>query len=295
MDVNVVCSGCGNTFRKHAFRLIESEKRNWKPYCSRPCLYRAKTFGKVLACGRNGCGKTFYRLPKEIRKVNRSYCSRACAAQVNNRLARKRKKNARACGNPLCSSIISGKLTYCSRACFSAIRRKHGIQDLILLLQNSSQKVGRTITKREMGRIADICVREFGSWNKALVAANLMPHRSDSNRMFKRVRTTAKDGHRCDSVSEAIIDNWLTEHAIAHTRDAAYPSTGHKADWSLGRDVFVEYFGLANDSARYDRSIEEKRTLCEKHRIDLIEIYPADIYPLIKLEKKIKLSRELFA
>ena len=163
------------------------------------------------------------------------------------------------------------------------------------MLQDASQNVGRTITKREMGRIADICVREFGSWNKALLTANLVPHRSDSERMFKRIRTIARDGHRCDSVSEAIIDNWLTDNAIPHARDARYPSTGHKADWDIGRNVFVEYFGLANDSPRYDLSIEEKRRLCKKHGIGLIEIYPTDIYPLIKLEKKIKLSRKSFA
>ncbi len=80
--------------------------------------------------------------------------------------------------------------------------------------------------------------------------------------MYKRSRAKASDGHSCDSISELIIDNWLTENNISHQVDVLYPKTEHKADWSIETNrekVFVEYFGLAGDSARYDQTIKEKK------------------------------------
>jgi len=105
--------------------------------------------------------------------------------------------------------------------------------------------------------------------------------------MYKRRNTVALDGHRCDSVSEALVDNWLTERKIRHERNVPNPGTGHKADWSIEGNIFVEYFGLAHDNPRYDRSIRKKRKLCKKYNIRLIEIYAKDIYPVIKLHGKL--------
>lgn len=138
-----------------------------------------------------------------------------------------------------------------------------------------------------MGKVAYKCIRAFGSWNEALKKVGLEPHRSHSQRMYKRTNTIARDGHKCDSISEAIIDNWLSKHKVLHTRDVRYPSTGHKADWGVGNKIFIEYFGLAKDSPRYDRSIKEKRKICEKNGIRLIEIYPNDLYPQEQLNGKL--------
>ena len=126
----------------------------------------------------------------------------------------------------------------------------------------------------------------LGSGNKAIEIAGLQPNRSHENRMYKRTRTKAVDGHVCDSVSEAIIDNWLTKNKIPHERNTHYPNSKHLADWSLSNDIFIEYFGLAKDSPRYDRSVSEKKRLCRKHNIKLIAIYPKDLYPKVRLEDK---------
>lgn len=101
------------------------------------------------------------------------------------------------------------------------------------------------------------------------------------------MRTKAKDGHLCDSISEAIIDNWLVDHGIAHERDARYSATHHRADWRIGA-VFVEYFGLAEDSPRYDRAVIRKRGLCVRYGIPLVELYPYDLYPVVALEGKLQ-------
>lgn len=159
-------------------------------------------------------------------------------------------------------------------------------KELLEKIKELSQKLRRSPAKREMGKVAYMCIRAFGSWNKALEEAGLKPHRSHSQRMYKRMNTVALDGHKCDSISEAIIDNWLTKNKILHTRDVRYPATHHRADWGIGNKIFVEYFGLANDSPRYDRSINEKRKLCKKHGIQLVELEPRDLYPVVKLESK---------
>jgi len=88
-----------------------------------------------------------------------------------------------------------------------------------------------------------------------------------------------------------LIDNWLYDNNISHERDAHYPGTHHKADWEISigsQKIFVEYFGLANDSPRYDRAIKEKRGLCYKNKISLMAIYPQDLYPKEFLEKNLK-------
>ena len=141
-----------------------------------------------------------------------------------------------------------------------------------------------------MGGVSSACQRFFGSWNKAIIAAGLVVNRSDSQRMYKRTNTKALDGHSCDSISEALIDNWLFSHKISHQRDIVYPTTHHKADWAVdinGQRIFIEYFGLASDSPRYDRDINHKKELCKINGTPLIEIYPQDLYPQRRLMVKL--------
>jgi len=115
--------------------------------------------------------------------------------------------------------------------------------------------------------------------------------------MYKRIIAKSKDGHLCDSISEVLIDNWLYKNNILHEKDIQYPNTNHKTDWRINRNnqvTFVEYFGLANDSPRYDRSIREKENLCKEQSIRLIKIYPKDLYPKIYLENNLKNKFEYF-
>ncbi len=155
------------------------------------------------------------------------------------------------------------------------------------MIKEFYQKYRRVPAKRDILELIHRAPHLFGSWNKAVTAAGLTPNRSHDNRMYKRIMTKARDGHLCDSVSEALIDNWLSKNKISHERDVSYPNTNHKADWAV-KDIFIEYFGLAKDSPRYDRSIRKKKKLCEKFNIKLIEIYPNDLYPNINLDNKLK-------
>lgn len=285
--IKVKCAFCGKDFFRSKGRFNEAKKFSWKQYCSWRCLSRDKLKRQILSC--ENCNKHFERTPHEISFHN--YCSRSCAVMVNNKKHSKRKAELKTC--KMCSEQFkksTGNLKYCSLLC----KRKAGQrtpEELIKIIKEIAKKLKRVPARREIDKIHDSCRKIFGSWNNAVLAAGLQPNRSHENRMYKRVITKAKDGHFCDSISEAIIDNWLTKNSIPHKRDASYPNTYHKADWvvSIGnRKVFVEYFGLANDSPRYDRAVKEKKKLCYKNKISLIAIYPQDLYPKGFLEKNLK-------
>lgn len=284
--VKVKCAFCGKEFFRPRGRFNEAKKFGWKQYCSKECLAKNRTKKRVLFC--ENCGKLFKRAPNNISPHN--YCSQSCAAIVNNKKSPKRKARMGACLKCGKSFKKRGKLKYCSIKC----RREaewHTPKEILGIIRDTVQRIERVPAKRELRGIDNACRKFFGSWNKAIIAAGFQPNRSHNQRMYKCANVKAKDGHLCDSISEALIDNWLRENRITHKKDVFYPGTNYKADWaiSMGKNsIFVEYFGLANDSPRYDRAIKRKQKLCQKHNFKLIEIYPQDLYPTKYLDAKLK-------
>jgi hypothetical protein len=289
--IKVNCKNCSKIFLKDKGHYNENLELEHNFYCSRKCESKYKTRKRrVLKC--ESCGKKFERTPHAISPHN--YCSHSCAMVINNqkyprkRLKPKLKKCA-VCKKQYRKS--SGNKKYCSLACRAEAER-YKPDELLRIIKNSVKKFGRVPGRRDFLKgVNDACVRFFGSWNKAVSAAGFTPNRSHDNRMYKRANAKAVDGHLCDSISEVLIDNWLYENNIFHEKDVHYPKTNYKADWkivSTNKQVFVEYFGLANDSPRYDRSIKEKEVLCKKQKISLIGIYPKDLYPKIYLDNNLK-------
>lgn len=287
--VKVKCVFCGKEFFRQKGRFNEAKKFNWKQYCSKKCLFKDRVKKRVLFC--EHCGKAFKRIPSATSHHN--YCSKSCAAIANNKRYPKLHPEAKLKVCIKCGQLFrksTGNRKYCSIKC----RRKaewHTPEGLIEIIKNTVQKHGRIPARRELMGIDGACRKVFGSWNNAIITAGFQPNRSHSQRMYKRTNTVALDGHLCDSVSEALIDNWFTENDIFHKKNAPYPGTNYKTDWVIfmGRQsIFVEYFGLANDSPRYDRAIKNKQKLCQKHNIKLIEIYPQDLYPKKNLYKKLQ-------
>lgn len=245
-----------------------------------------KKTGKWLTCENKICNNKFYRVKHAILEHN--FCSQSCSAIVNNQRYPKWPK--RYCA--ICKKEFKNRdSAYCSTKCGWSINEvchlpKYTKDQIIQKIRGATGKLGRVPAKRELKEISDKCAGMFGSWNNAVLAAGLEPHRSDDNRMYRRIKTKACDGHVCDSISEAIVDNWLAKHKIFHTRNAKYPTTNHKADWAIKSEkIFIEYFGLAKDSPRYDKAVKEKIKLCHKNKIKLIEIYPKDLYPNNQLGK----------
>lgn len=285
----VFCTVCKRPIHRSIGRINENLKLGHNFYCSRECESQYKNRKRLLAC--ENCGKDFLRIPSEISPHN--YCSKSCAAIMNNKkypkIRKPKLKTCLRCGKPFRKS--TGNLKYCSVKCRREAERRYTPQQLIDIIKGTAQELKRVPAKRELKEIADICVRVFDSWNKAIITAGLQPNRSHSQRMYKRTKTQALDGHLCDSISEALIDNWLTENNISHEKDVSYPETNHKADWAVflgNHKIFIEYFGLANDSPRYDRAIKKKKALCRKHKLTLVKIYSQDIYPKECLDSNLK-------
>jgi len=253
-------------------------------------MSKFKKTGKWLICENEHCSNKFYRVKHAILEHN--FCSQSCAAIVNNhRYPKWPKRYCAICKKEFKnrdSEYCSTKCGYLSTSNYRNGKSKYTREQIILVIRNFYQQHKRVPAKREVLGIVGCATHKFGSWTATIAAAGLEPHRSHDHRMYRRMKTKARDGHVCDSISEVVIDNWLAKHNISHTRNAKYPTTNHQADWAIkDSTVFVEYFGLAKDSPRYDKEIKRKQNLCRKNKIKLVEIYPSDLYLTISLDVKL--------
>ena len=107
------------------------------------------------------------------------------------------------------------------------------------------------------------------------MAAGLKP-----NPILFAKKHIANDGHKCDSLAEKIIDDWFFARGIKHRRNIPYPgSRSLKADFEV-KGFIIEFFGLIGGIKRYDKLVEEKQEICKKHKLNLIKIYPRDLFPV---------------
>lgn len=84
--------------------------------------------------------------------------------------------------------------------------------------------------KRQASRkLISSAVRFFGTWNKAIKECGLTPNKSH----FQKCRIKAKDGHMVDSLSELIIDNYLSENVISHDVHKRLPDSNLICDFYL--------------------------------------------------------------
>ena len=95
----------------------------------------------------------------------------------------------------------------------------------------------------------------------------------------------ARDGHKCNSLAEKTIDDFLSMHGVPHTREPLYPDQIHRGDF-LVRDFMIEYFGLRGFEG-YDATIDVKKKICKQHGLMLLAILPTDLAGAGRLEKKL--------
>jgi hypothetical protein len=170
-------------------------------------------------------------------------------------------------------------------------RRIYTKEKLLLIIREFVEKHGRTPTKNEFAHSRfypdHVTYRDhFGTWNNAIKEAGYKPNESQ----FSQRGLRAKDGHRCNSISEIIIDDWLSENNVPHTREVLYPEGRYRCDFVVN-NIFIEFFGLAGVleiNRGYNETIERKKGMCKKHNIRLIELYEKNLYSLDQL-----LSEEL--
>ena len=115
-------------------------------------------------------------------------------------------------------------------------------------------------------------VGKFGSWQNAIRLCGY------DLRSFKYGTTCiADDGHKCDSIGEVIIDNWLYKRNIYHELHVKYNVNGSNCstcDFVVG-NVYIEYTEsqyIDRISYKYIDKLNKKRTWCDQLGVRLIEI-----------------------
>jgi hypothetical protein len=230
----------------------------------------------ILICENPLCGKSFERRIYKISKHN--YCSHSCAVAVNNKTHPRNPGKIEICA--YCGKDFKSREKYCSRKC-KDLGESISAKSLIGQIKNFVKKNGRIPFKQEFVHSHAARLR-FGTWNKAIEAAGLKP-----NPVMFAKKYVAKDGDRCDSLAEKIIDDYLSKRNIKHIRNFPYPGDdGFTVDFKVG-DNWIEFFGLAGQLERYDQLKKRKLRLSKKLGINLIRIYPKDLFPINKLDKKL--------
>lgn len=281
--IKISCAFCGKKFFRPRGRFNEAEKFGWKQYCSRKCQNQFRVTGIRKKCGNPNCQKVIFRKLKEFKKSKsgRIFCSSSCAASVNNSKFPKRKAIIKKC--VYCNKEFKGDAKkYCSNKCKN--------KDQTLTEKEISEQIQefykiheRIPFKMEFPHY-NAAQERFSSWNKAIKAAGFEPNPV----MFSK-KHVAKDGHKCDSFAEKIIDDWLYSNNIKHKRNIPYPNSPYTADFSIGKK-FVEFFGLTGELTEYDKNVNAKQELAKKHNLRLIKIYPGDLFPTNRLKKIIKIN-----
>lgn len=152
---------------------------------------------------------------------------------------------------------------------------KKAIYDITVFATKSK----RIPIKRELQGTYDAARKSFGTWNKAIQAAGYI-----SNPVLFSRKHIARDGHKCDSMSEMIIDDWLYKNDIEHEIHVSYPGQKRLTADFLIDSIWIEFFGIYGVSKKYTASADRKIKLAQKLSLDLIKVFPSDLFPVNKMK-----------
>ncbi len=270
----IACSYCKKSFYRSISKINEANKFGWRQFCSKQCQSFAKNKQKIFHCANFKCGRSFKR--RIYKNTIKAYCSHFCAASVNNYRFPKRIAIIKHC--LICKKQFKTNRKYCSLLCKNqsqVLSKEHIIKEINSFFKNT----GRIPLKREFYSYS-AARRNFGNWNNAIKASGFKP-----NPIIFSKKYIAKDGHKCDSFSEKIIDDWLNSKSIEHKRSFAYPGDNNlTVDFLIG-NYWIEFFGLYKHHKKYDKLRKQKLEIAKEHGLNLIEIYPKDLFPTNRLDK----------
>ncbi len=277
----IKCSFCEKVFLRRSGQINEGLKFGWHIYCSSKCQSKAKNKQKIFKCGNQNCDNIFLRIPSEIPPSGICFCSQSCAAKVSNK-HRWLNLPKNYCANKDCGKVISRSNKFCSNKCQGIVKKfsdqeyTSKIIERIKLFYKNNKRIP---FKKEMWGSYQAARRIFGTWNKAIIAAGFKP-----NPVKFAVKYIANDDHKCDSLAEKIIDDWLYARKIAHDRNIHYLDTKFTADFKV-KNTLIEFFGLQGQLKRYDFLMKMKLRLIKENKLSVISIYPKDLFPKSKLNE----------
>lgn len=301
--VEVRCAHCATLFPRPKGRAREAEKNGWEQFCSPECLSKHRLKGEYKPC--RTCGVSVWVAPGRKSTPNgRVFCSSSCAASYNNQhrpartqeskertaeaLRKRAEKICVTCGNSFYPT--RDKQTCCSTPCRCVLQfgsLPYTREETITLIQQLHTELKRTPNSKEVrSKLVHAAMRFFGSWNKAIKHLGIPPNMQ----WGVRGKIPCKDGHRADSISEKLVDDWLFQQGIQHERGKGYPEGKYTCDFFLPKEgVWVEYFGLLGQSRDYDATVDVKREMAKKFGLVLLEVLPTDLYPENKLEERFRI------
>ena len=237
---------------------------------------------KKYICANPLCKKTVERTPHEIAPSGKVFCSLQCSIKTNNLQNQKLRLKVRICLN--CGKSFTRRDLYCSKSCgMETLRKLYTVpaEKILTDIKIFYKQNGRVPLKREYKHYKAARSR-FGTWNKTIIAAGLNP-----NPVLFAKKYVANDKHVCDSLSEKIIDDWLFARQVPHKINVPYAGTKMTADFEVN-GTLIEFFGLRGQLKSYDRLADKKEQLFKDKHLNVISLYPRDLFPENKLGKRLK-------
>lgn len=278
--IKIKCDFCKKIFYGTRGRINEAKKFGWKQFCSLQCLSLARDKRKLFNCSNPKCKIAFMRRTKELSSSGYAFCSRSCSAIFYNQHSPRREIHVKIC--PSCTKKFTGRNKYCSNLC---IPQKSIVNKRIILkeIQDFYIQNGHIPLKKEFYH-AKVARIRFGSWNNAIRAAGFEP-----NPVMFAKKCIAKDGHKCDSLAEKIIDDWLFLKGISHQTKVPYNKNRMTADFKVN-GTLIEFLGLTGQLKKYDKLVKIKEKLWKEQNLNVIKIYPNDLFPKNRLDEIIKIK-----
>lgn len=178
-------------------------------------------------------------------------------------------------------STSDSRTMYCSPECLKKYQKisSYTSESVINSIREFYLQNGRIPLKYELGALYAPARQHFGTWNNAIEAAEY-----DPNPVMFAKHYLAIDRHKCDSMAEKIVDDWLYTHKIDHQVHVPYPwHNGMKCDFLVG-DTWIEIFGLEGNQKRYDTLKKEKLQLIKQCQLRLLSMSLKEVYSKTKIE-----------
>lgn len=254
------CPNCGKTFFTQEGH--PREKKTCSRRCSSKFFFEKRMTPETKKKIQKSINNYYKNNDRQLQKKNCIICSKKFKPQNRKQICCSRK-----CGN----IHSNGSLPLTKEEVISQIKELSKSGDF---------------QKRKAGhKLVGAAVKFFGTWNKAIKECGLNPNKSH----YQKTRIESKDGDICDSLSEKIIDDFLFENKIIHECHKKYPNSNFICDWYFPKtNTWVEYFGLNGEDKIYTENTNLKIEMCKNLNLDVIHIYPKDLYQNNNLGKIFK-------
>jgi hypothetical protein len=127
------CKSCRQKFplywKNSDGKRVKSNKRIYCFSCS-PHISKNERKAKYVNTECFCCKKSLLKREREISISGCVYCSKSCAAKINNQKFQKRHKTKK-CKNNKCNNLVASSRTYC-KTCYEDYMQKNNIQDFTL-------------------------------------------------------------------------------------------------------------------------------------------------------------------